>query len=145
MFWNGFYTRKSNFLDNHLQEAGPSGSLFARGRPLILTTTKRAWKMHFWDPLQWDKCVLSVKESNFNEKRSKFSHLLTVRAEGADPTPPLAVSLTVKYLLFFTPHNEIKCVLSIKFQWIKWVKIFTFAYSQGRRGSPHPPLQSAWP
>ena len=35
------------------------------------------------------KCVLSVKESNFNEKkRSKFSHLLTVGAEVAD-LPPL--------------------------------------------------------
>ena len=31
--------------DDHLQEAGPFGSSFARGRPLILTTTKRAWKM----------------------------------------------------------------------------------------------------
>ena len=31
------------------------------------------------------------------KKRSKFSHLLTVRAEVADPPPPLKVSLTVKY------------------------------------------------
>ena len=30
-------------------------------------------------------CVLSIKESNFNEKNeSKFSHFLTVRAEGDD-------------------------------------------------------------
>ena len=36
------------------------------------------------------KCVLSVKESNSNEKkRSKFSYLLT-------PPPPLTASLTVK-------------------------------------------------
>ena len=34
------------------------------------------------------KCVLGIKESKFNGKnRSKFSHLLTVRAEGADPLP----------------------------------------------------------
>ena len=31
----------------------------------------------------------------------KFSHLLTVRAEGADPSPPLTVSLTVKRHCFF--------------------------------------------
>ena len=48
------------------------------------------------------RCVLSVKESNFNEKkRSKFSHLLTVRAQEADPSPPpLTVSLTVKCPFF---------------------------------------------
>ena len=28
---------------------------------------------------------MSVKESNINEKKSKFSHLLTVRAEVDDP------------------------------------------------------------
>ena len=33
------------------------------------------------------KCVLSVKESNFILKKSKFSHLLTVKAEVADPPP----------------------------------------------------------
>ena len=32
----------------------------------------------------------------------KFSHLLTVRAEGSDPPPPLTVSLTVKIPFFFT-------------------------------------------
>ena len=37
--------------------------------------------------------------------------------------------------IFGTPHSEIKCGLSIKrnkFQWTKWVKIFTYAYGQGR-------------
>ena len=39
----------------------------------------------------------SIKESNFNAKNgSKLSHLITARAEGADPSPPLIVSLTVK-------------------------------------------------
>ena len=34
------------------------------------------------------KFVLSIKESKFNEQNgSKFSHLLTVRAQGADPPP----------------------------------------------------------
>ena len=45
--------------------------------------------MHFETPHNETKCVLSVKESNFIEKEnSKFSHLLTVRAEVADPPPP---------------------------------------------------------
>ena len=36
------------------------------------------------------KCVLSIIESYSIEKNgSKFSHLLTVRAKGANPPPPL--------------------------------------------------------
>ena len=54
------------------------------------------------------KCVLSDKESNFNAKNgSKYSHLVTVRAEGADP-PPITVSLTIKRPFFWTnPLAEI--------------------------------------
>ena len=52
----------------------------------------------FETPHNETKCVMSIKESNFNEK---FSHLLTVRAEGADP-PTLTVSLAVKYSCFLT-------------------------------------------
>ena len=49
------------------------------------------------------KCVLSIKETNFNAKMGKkFSHLLMIRAEGADPLP-LTVSLTVKRLFFDDP------------------------------------------
>ena len=41
------------------------------------------------------------RRQNFQcSNESKFSHLLTLRAEGADPPLPLTVSLTVKYLLF---------------------------------------------
>ena len=59
-------------LDDLFQEAGPSGSSFARGQSFILTTTKRAWKCIF-DTLNNEiKCVLSVKESNFKEKRIKI-------------------------------------------------------------------------
>ena len=76
-----------------------SGWLFARGRPLWIIIYKRPVPPH--DHLRPQKghekcifetlhneirCVLSVKESNFNEKNgSKFSHLLTVRAEITDP------------------------------------------------------------
>ena len=57
--------------DDHLQEAGPSGSSFARGRPLILTTTKRAWKMHFWDPSQWDKMCFECQRIKFQWKKDQ--------------------------------------------------------------------------
>ena len=47
-----------------------------------------ALKMYFWDPHNEIKCVLSIIESYSIEKNgSKFSHLLTVRAEVADPPP----------------------------------------------------------
>ena len=89
------FTRKSQFSSNYwnpqffLLLLLPSGSSFARGRPLILTTTKRAWKVCF-----------ECQRIKFQLK--KGSHLFTVRAEGADPpSPSLRVSLTVKYLFFF--------------------------------------------
>ena len=57
-------------------------------------------KNAFETPHNEIKCVLSIIESYSIEKNgSKFSHLLTVRPEVADP-PPFTVSLTVKYLLF---------------------------------------------
>ena len=48
-------------------DADPSGWSFA--------TTKRAWKMHFWYPSQWDVCVLNIKESNFNGKMVQNFHV----------------------------------------------------------------------
>ena len=39
-------------------------------------------KIHFSDP---SKCLLSIKESNFNKNGSTFPHLLTVGAEGPPP------------------------------------------------------------
>ena len=48
------------------------------------------------------KFVLSVKESNVNEKNQIFENFLIVRAEVADRPPPL-VSLTVIYPLFLRP------------------------------------------
>ena len=46
----------------------------------------------------------------------KFSHLLTVRAEGADPPlPPLTVSLTVKRPFFFWTTPLIESLGSVLF------------------------------
>ena len=51
---------------------------------------KKTWQMHFWDPSQWDKMCFECQIIKFQweTKWSKFSHLLSVRAEGADPPPP---------------------------------------------------------
>ena len=86
VFWNGFHTRKVIFIQ--LQEFPTPPycrccSVTKRSDSGIAEALK-ALKMHFWDPSHWDKM-------------SKFSHLLTVRADGADPPPPPMVSLTVKY------------------------------------------------
>ena len=47
-----FYTRKGNFLDNHLQEAGPSIISFARGRSLrvIICDHEKGMKSAFLRP-----------------------------------------------------------------------------------------------
>ena len=73
-------------------------------RPVPLNDHLQPQKGHeksIFDTLHNDiKCVLGITESKFNGKnRSTFSHLLTVRAEVADP-PPLTVSLTVKCPFF---------------------------------------------
>ena len=52
------------------------------------------------------KCVLGIKESKSNGKnRSKFSHLLTVRAEVADPPPPYGQPDRKISAFFDTPPN----------------------------------------
>ena len=45
-------------------------------------------------------CVLSVKESNFNEKNNQNFHIC-LRSGPRWLTPPLSVSLTVKYRFFW--------------------------------------------
>ena len=80
--------------------------------------------MHFETPHNEIECVLSVKESNFNEnKRSKFSHLLTVRAEVADPPPPYGQP-DRKISTFFTPSlNEMSSKMS--FMSLQHCKLFS--------------------
>ena len=94
------YTRKSQFSFNYCNPQFllllllPSGWSFARDWPLILTTTKRAWKMHLWDPSQWDKMCFECQRIKFQSKKvSKFSHLLTVRA----PTLPSAWPWNIRF------------------------------------------------
>ena len=121
VFWNEFYTKKSISTQlpespipplnaatlpmiickrlappyDHLQEAGPSVSSFARGRPLQMTICKRSvpsdhhlqgagpsfWQLQkghekcIFETLHNEiKCVLSVKESNFNENIARIAN-----------------------------------------------------------------------
>ena len=58
-------------------------------------------------PQNWDKMSFEYPWIKFQWKNgSTFSHLLTVRAEGADP-PPLAVSLTVNIRFYAFPNKKI--------------------------------------
>ena len=83
----------------------PSGWSFPRGRPLILTTTKRAWKMHFWDPSQWDRMGFECQRIKFQWKKDKIFTFAYGQGQGGWPLlpapSPLTVSLTVKYLFFW--------------------------------------------
>ena len=129
VFWNGFYTRKSQFSCNYWNppltpaalrmiickrpapfgrpfSRGPSGSSFARGRPLRMTICKRPVPLDhhlqeagppFWQPRQGrencifetlyneKRCVLSVKESNINEKNQNFHICLRSGPTGLTP------------------------------------------------------------
>ena len=95
------------WFDDHLQEVSPSGSSFARGRPLQMTICKR--------PVS----------SDHQEAGSSFWQ----QQKGHEKW------------LFETLHNEIECVLSVKgsISMKKRIKMFTFAYGQGRGGWPPSP------
>ena len=79
-----------------------------------------AWKMHSWDPSQWTKRFLNIKQIKFQcWKGSIFSYLLTVRAEGADTLHPLRSPLLIwnknlklwKRLQMSRPHQLHKKLL----------------------------------
>ena len=63
----------------------------------------RTWKMHFWGPSQWDKMCFWYQIIKIQWK--KYIKIFTFaygQGQGGCP-PPSTVSLTIKYLLFFTP------------------------------------------
>ena len=75
-----------------------SRSSFAGGRPLILTTKKRSWKMHFWDPSQWDKMCFNCQRIKFQWKKNDQNFHICLRSgpKGLTQPPPPRVNLTVK-------------------------------------------------
>ena len=90
--------------DHHLQEASPSGSSFETVQPLILTTKKRALKCIFETPHNEIKCVLIVKESNFNEKKDPNFHIcIWSEPRGLTARPPYSQSDRKVAGFFTTP------------------------------------------
>ena len=117
--------------DDHLQEAGPSGSSFARGRPFWMTICKR--------PVPLDHHLQEAGPSRWPSARGRSLQIIICKR--------LAPHFDnhkkgMKNAFFETLHNEIKCVLSVKESNYteKKIKIFTFVYGQGRGGCPPPPL-----
>ena len=97
-----------------MHEAGPSRFSVARGWSLwiIICNHEKEIKNAFFETLHNEiKCVMSIKESNFNEKIDQNFHIcLRSGPRGLNP-PPLTVSLTVKYPLFyaFPKKNLLLC------------------------------------
>ena len=151
MFWNGFYKRKKAIFIQLLQEACPSGWSFARGRPLrmIICNHEKGMGLHFWDPSRWNKMCFEYQRIKFQwENGSEFSHLFTVRAEGADPNPPplplspLTVSLTAKKRGFWRLKNQIGCAYTLDTQRYLWLcfleHLFSMLGSKARQWTTPP-------
>ena len=103
--------------------------------------------MHFWDPSQWDTMCLEFQRIKFQWKNgSKFSHLLTIRAEGADRTISVffttsllrstikleGLSLQVFWIILLVLHER---VLEISFTCMSGSSIFkdNFAFNWASR------------
>ena len=92
VFWNGYYTRKVTFIQLQEFPTHPYCRCFSvTKRPDSgITEALKALKVHFWDPSKLFKMFFEYHRVIFHWKNgSKFSHFLTVRAEGAAP-PPLS-------------------------------------------------------
>ena len=77
--------------DDHLQEADPHFNNHEKGT-----------EMHFWDPSQWDKCILGAKESYFNGKKDQnFKIWLRSGTTGLIPSPSSHGQPDRKMSLFF--------------------------------------------
>ena len=88
-------------LDHRLQEAGPSFWQLQKGHQKCIFET-----LH--------NCVLSVKEANFNGKTIKIFTFVYGQGRGGWSPPPLTVSLTLKYPIFFdeSPKGTRKILLN---------------------------------
>ena len=102
--------------DDHLQEGGFFGSSFARGRPLILTTTKGAWKMHFWDSSQWDKMGFECQRIKW--KKDKNFHIC-LRSGPRWLTPPARP---------FPPYGQPNCKIFVFFWRLPLSSISKFTF-----------------
>ena len=69
---------------------------------LILTTTKRAWKMNFWDPSQWGKMCFECQRIKFQWKKDKKMHIFydQGRCSWSLPSPPFGQPNRKKLIYF---------------------------------------------
>ena len=90
-------------------------------------------KKHFWDPSQWNKMCFEYQRIKFQwEKGQKVSHLLMVRAEGADPLP-------------LAPYGQPDRKISVVFLRLPYSRFVFLKMSPGNRTSVSPPSPpSAW-
>ena len=74
---------------------------------------KRAWKMHFSAPSQWNEMGFVHQRIIFQGKKlSTFSHLLTVRLGAVTPLPPLPgrkIPIVFLYAFPYDQGNNLKC------------------------------------
>ena len=118
-----------------------AAALSFNGR-IAVREAQRARKKNISDTPHNDvKCVLSIKESNFNGKNgSKFSNLITVRAEGADPPIPLPYGQRDRKYPFSTPSlrntHRSKSLLKTCFN-VYYVKIANLIRKTGNQNYWH--------
>ena len=95
VFWNGFYTRKSQFSSNYwnpqflLLLLLPSGSSFASSRPPFWQPRKGHEKCIFETPLNEIKCVLSKNQISVKKKDRNFQICLWSGPTGLTAHSPL--------------------------------------------------------
>ena len=83
------------------------------GWPKLHTQISTALSVHFWDPSQWDKMCFEYPRVIFHwTNGSKFSNLLTVRADGAGPPPPYGQPDCKIYVFYESPKHSPKLPFS---------------------------------
>ena len=153
VFWKRFCTRKRQLSSNYwnpqflLLMLQPSRSSFARGRPLRMTIWKRTVPLDhhlqeagpsLWQPQKRHekcifetlhnetKCVLSVKESNFNEKKDQNFHICLWSGLRWLTSPSLYGQPDRKISVFFDASHMNKKITCVRLRTIKIDKIYVF-------------------
>ena len=98
-----FSSNYKNFQLLHVTKRSDSG----------IAEAWKALKMHFWDSSQWDKMCFECRKSHIplKEMGQNFHICLRSGLRLLTPPPPLMVSLTVKYPVFFTPRLILQCLV----------------------------------
>ena len=90
----------------------------------ILTTKKRAWKMHLWDPSQWDKMCFEYQRIKFQwKKMGQNVHICLRSGPRGWPRPPHTASPTVKYLFFTSSLRTLMLLTKLRIAYLKLVQL----------------------